>query len=65
MFKKTALFAFAAAAALSASMATARPPLCDTMCHENYRDCIDSGASTAECAAEWSACRDRCHPPRD
>lgn len=65
MFKKTAFFVFAAAAALSASVASARPPFCETMCNENYRDCLNSGSSQAGCAAEWVACRDQCYPPRD
>ncbi len=56
MFKKIALFLFAAAASLSASITTARPPDCQMYCGSDYRYCLSHGGNAAECRAEYQQC---------
>lgn len=61
MYKKFALFLFAAATTLSASLATARPPVCATECRMDYRECLDSGTAPVACRAALSACLASCN----
>ncbi|UTY56358.1 hypothetical protein [Massilia sp. erpn] len=63
MFKKLALFMFAAAAALSASLATARPD-CRAQCYIDYRACISAGDDAAECRAILLECYRDCTYPQ-
>ncbi|MBB3119171.1 hypothetical protein [Pseudoduganella violacea] len=60
MYKKLALFLFAAATALSASVATARPPFCDSFCFNQYKGCINRGTPQDQCAEQYSDCISGC-----
>ncbi|WP_256080591.1 hypothetical protein [Massilia sp. YIM B04103] len=64
MFKKLALFVFAAATALSASLATARPD-CRAQCYIDYRACISAGDDVAECRSIMLQCYDACTYPQN
>ncbi|AKU22498.1 hypothetical protein MJ904_11445 [Massilia sp. MB5] len=55
MFKKLALFVFAAATALSASLATARPD-CHPQCYVDYHACISAGNDVVECRSILLRC---------
>ncbi|AKU22489.1 hypothetical protein MJ904_11490 [Massilia sp. MB5] len=60
MYKKLALFLFATATALSATVATARPPFCDSFCFTQYKGCINSGKPQDQCAEQYSDCITNC-----
>ncbi|NVE01029.1 hypothetical protein [Massilia sp. BJB1822] len=56
MYKKLALFVFAAATTLSASLATAQPPFCVSFCRAMYSACVKQGNPQAQCKAEQQEC---------
>ncbi|NVE01021.1 hypothetical protein [Massilia sp. BJB1822] len=64
MFKKLALFMFAAAAALSASIATAYPN-CRAQCYIDYRACISAGDDARECRVDLIQCYHACDYPQN
>lgn len=60
MYKKLALFLFATATALSASIATARPPFCDSYCFTQYKGCINRGTHQDQCVEQYNDCLLNC-----
>ncbi|AKU22495.1 hypothetical protein MJ904_11460 [Massilia sp. MB5] len=58
MYKKAAIFMFAAAAALSASFASAND--CQEMCYEDQQYCLDLGTKPPICARILRQCLARC-----
>lgn len=58
MFKKIAIFSFAAAAALSASFASAGD--CQDQCYEDQQFCLDLGTKPPICARILRQCLSRC-----
>ncbi|WP_256080601.1 hypothetical protein [Massilia sp. YIM B04103] len=60
MYKKLALFLFAAAASLSASISTARPPDCAVYCGSGYRYCMSHGGDAVQCRASYEQCLRHC-----
>ncbi|MBB3119170.1 hypothetical protein [Pseudoduganella violacea] len=65
MFKKLAVFLFAAAAALSASITTAiaAPGGCLAQCRLDYNECLGSGIDSAACRRELLQCNRDCRYP--
>lgn len=63
MLKKSALFVFAVAAALSASLATARPD-CRAQCYIDYRACVSAGENPADCRVTQLECYRACDYPQ-
>ncbi len=64
MFKKLALFLFAASAALSASLTTAAPGGCLAQCRLDYNECLGSGIDPAACRRELLQCNRDCRHPQ-
>ena len=63
MYKKMALFLFTVAAALSASLATARPD-CRAQCYIDYRACTSAGENPADCRVTLLQCYRDCDYPQ-
>lgn len=61
MMKKIAFFVFAAATALSASLAGAAAPVYCDQCDEQFQQCMDSPIRLY-CSRNYTECRRTCMP---
>lgn len=62
MFKKTAVFLFTAAAALSASFAAAESnAACFAQCQKEYSRCLNGHTSPHVCTLKIEVCREDCY----